>query len=302
MPRDKTDRTTLPHQSNWRSAISATSEKRNLVAYTAYGFSAPQQGLASSLGFNGERLNLPAAGYLLGNGYRLYSPSLMRFHSSDSLSPFLAGGLNSYAYCSGDPIGRIDPSGHAPLIFRPFARLYTWIAKKLNRHSYVSPRSSFISRASVATKRTLPHSDRSPSTLARHRNSIEGGEISLRSYSTDDSHYASASEHSRTPPSANSWASRESGINPRNLQRLHEFQTRTMEDGLNAQTEIERLVSIANAHHDVAVNTQRGSYYFNGILRELEEVQDAIRSIRERYPRHLANRIPNDKVVSSNRY
>ena len=301
MPSDKTDRTTLPHQSNWGSAISATSEKRNLVAYTAYGFSAPQQGLASSLGFNGERLNLPAAGYFLGNGYRLYSPSLMRFHSSDSLSPFLAGGLNSYAYCSGDPIGRIDPSGHAPLIFRPFAKLYMWIAKKLNRHSYVSPRSSFSSRGNVATNRTLPHSDR-PSTLARPRNSIESGEISLRSYSTDDSGHASASQHSFTPSSANSRASIESGINPRNRQRPHEFQTRTMEDGLNAQNQIERLLSIAEANHDLAVNTQPATYYFNGGLRELQEVQDEIRSIRERYPRHLAKPIPNDKVVSSNRY
>ncbi|WP_373874200.1 RHS repeat-associated core domain-containing protein [Pseudomonas faucium] len=132
MPRDKTDRTTLPHQSNCRSAISATSDKRNLVAYTAYGFSAPQQGLASSLGFNGERLNLPAAGYFLGNGYRLYNPQLMRFLSSDKLSPFGRGGLNAYVYCAGDPVNKIDPSGHAPLIFRPAVKFYRWLSKKMN--------------------------------------------------------------------------------------------------------------------------------------------------------------------------
>ena len=37
----------------------------------------------------------------------------MRFHSRDSLSPFGKGGLNGYAYCAGDPVNRIDPSGHA---------------------------------------------------------------------------------------------------------------------------------------------------------------------------------------------
>lgn len=51
-------------------------------------------------------------GYLLGNGYRTYNPALMRFNSPDSLSPFEAGGLNPYSYCSGDPINNIDPSGH----------------------------------------------------------------------------------------------------------------------------------------------------------------------------------------------
>ena len=37
----------------------------------------------------------------------------MRFNSPDQLSPFDAGGLNAYAYCSGDPVNRSDPSGRA---------------------------------------------------------------------------------------------------------------------------------------------------------------------------------------------
>jgi len=36
----------------------------------------------------------------------------MRFHSPDSFSPFAAGGINAYMYCGGDPVNRIDPSGH----------------------------------------------------------------------------------------------------------------------------------------------------------------------------------------------
>ncbi len=77
-------------------------------AYSAYGYrSAPQ----SMLGFNGGRVDAATGCYLLGNGRRAFSPSLMRFISSDSMSPFAAGGFNSYAYCLDDPINRLDPSG-----------------------------------------------------------------------------------------------------------------------------------------------------------------------------------------------
>ena len=36
----------------------------------------------------------------------------MRFNAPDSLSPFGEGGFNAYNYCAGDPINKIDPSGH----------------------------------------------------------------------------------------------------------------------------------------------------------------------------------------------
>ncbi|ABY98365.1 hypothetical protein PputGB1_2466 [Pseudomonas putida GB-1] len=80
--------------------------------YSPYGF-VPRS--TSLLGFNGERLDPCTCSYLLGSGYRLFNPALMRFGSPDSVSPFGYGGLNSYGYCQGDPINLKDPSGHGPV-------------------------------------------------------------------------------------------------------------------------------------------------------------------------------------------
>lgn len=85
---------------------------RTSVAYSPYGHSPADGGIFSLAGFNGEQLDSATGLYLLGNGYRAYSPTLMRFLSPDSMSPFGAGGLNPYAYCLGDPVNRSDPTGH----------------------------------------------------------------------------------------------------------------------------------------------------------------------------------------------
>lgn len=82
-------------------------------AYAPYGFTVGMlQHL--SLHFNGEVLDGWIGGYHLGNGKRVYWPRLMRFTSPDDLSPFMAGGINPYAYCKGDPVNLRDPSGQAP--------------------------------------------------------------------------------------------------------------------------------------------------------------------------------------------
>lgn len=80
-----------------------------MQSYMAFGFSVAGPG--ASLGFNGERKDGVLQGYALGNGHRVYGPALMRFFSPDELSPFGAGGVNAYAYCSGDPVNLHDPSG-----------------------------------------------------------------------------------------------------------------------------------------------------------------------------------------------
>ncbi|MFM5219650.1 RHS repeat-associated core domain-containing protein [Aeromonas hydrophila] len=66
----------------------------------------------NSLAFNGERRDPVTGLYHLGQGYRAYNPGLMRFHVADSLSPFGEGGINPYAYCLGDPVNLVDPTGH----------------------------------------------------------------------------------------------------------------------------------------------------------------------------------------------
>ena len=97
-----------------RSVINALDENRpQPIAYTPYGHRPAENGLLSLLGFNGERLDPVTGCYLLGNGYRAFNPVLMRFNSPDSWSPFGKGGLNGYAYCSGDPINQSDQTGHA---------------------------------------------------------------------------------------------------------------------------------------------------------------------------------------------
>jgi len=83
------------------------------IAYAAYGHH-PQEADASLLSFTGQKREPVTGYYLLGNGHRAYSPSLMKFLSPDSLSPFGSGGLNAYAYCLNDPINLTDPTGKTP--------------------------------------------------------------------------------------------------------------------------------------------------------------------------------------------
>jgi RHS repeat-associated protein len=87
-------------------------------------------------GFNGNLPDALTGWYLLGNGYRAYSPALMRFVSPDNVSPFGAGGVNAYGYCGGDPVNLEDPSGHLGWMkffgtpFRRVGRLLGIVSKK----------------------------------------------------------------------------------------------------------------------------------------------------------------------------
>ncbi|MCC9006134.1 RHS repeat-associated core domain-containing protein [Pseudomonas putida] len=86
--------------------------KPEIFSYTPYGRASNLPSQSSALGFNGERYDTLTESYLLGLGYRTYNPRLMRFLSPDNVSPFGAGGVNSYAYVGNEPINNTDPTGH----------------------------------------------------------------------------------------------------------------------------------------------------------------------------------------------
>lgn len=97
-------------------AESLGSTRRDVV-YTAYGAHASDNPPGSGLGYNGEALDPATGWYLLGNGYRAYDPTLMRFLSPDTQhqSPFGEAGLNYYSYVRGNPISFRDPTGEAAI-------------------------------------------------------------------------------------------------------------------------------------------------------------------------------------------
>ncbi|MBK4990065.1 RHS repeat-associated core domain-containing protein [Pseudomonas sp. S36] len=106
---------------NWRCTDKQQSlaNRRHFqsVTYTPYG--AVSANRSPTLAFCGQALDPITRSYPLGNGHRFYSPTLMRFISPDSLSPFGKGGISTYAYCKGDPINHVDPTGQYPAIITP---------------------------------------------------------------------------------------------------------------------------------------------------------------------------------------
>jgi RHS repeat-associated protein len=88
-------------------SVLRTAQKRNCYSCFGYVLSGKSNEVFAGL-FIEKGLPL----YVPGNGSRPYLPGLMRFASSDALSPFGAGGINAYTYCTGDPVNRMDTNGH----------------------------------------------------------------------------------------------------------------------------------------------------------------------------------------------
>ncbi|MGJ7551390.1 RHS repeat-associated core domain-containing protein [Pseudomonas alloputida] len=93
-------------RSAWLGSGTQSSSKR---IYSPYGYAPSVFGPLAA--FAGQRHDPLTGCYHLGNGHRLYGPGLMRFLNPDHLSPFGQGGINTYAYCAGDPVNNVDPSG-----------------------------------------------------------------------------------------------------------------------------------------------------------------------------------------------
>lgn len=99
-----------------------------------------QAPVAARLGYDGQ-LHEPMVGWqALGNGHRIYNPTLMRFHSPDALSPFDKGGINAYACCGGDPVNRVDPNGQFTVKVMSIGLIFTGVGSALGAaRSYVHP-------------------------------------------------------------------------------------------------------------------------------------------------------------------
>jgi RHS repeat-associated protein len=152
-----------------------TAEQVQPIAYSPYGHRTDEHGSPTLMAFNGELRDQLTGCYLLGNGYRAFNTALMRFHSSDSWSPFAKGGLNSYTYCSADPVNRRDPNGHSPMMRRSISLTrfetqpripdipvpirmqvnYPPMARRLNRNIMSRPTGSLESLASSSSIDTL---------------------------------------------------------------------------------------------------------------------------------------------------
>jgi RHS repeat-associated protein len=174
--------TTLLATDQQRSVVNALdATQRHPLVYTPYGHRAPEGGLLSLLGFNGERPDPVTGHYLLGNGYRAFNPVLMRFNSPDSWSPFGEGGLNAYAYCVGDPVNGVDPTGHvSPFISKLFGFLGdSKVPTKTVTTEVATPlagrgTSSFIDGMFNTTKQSLQrNSTATPEPMSRARQHLQ---------------------------------------------------------------------------------------------------------------------------------
>ncbi len=132
---DSLERRAIPLAVDRLGTAIAAPNKTGIVnnSFSCYGHIDQMHQRLSIFGFNGELPNCNG-NYLLGS-YRLFSPSLMRFMSFDSIAPFAKDNISGYGYCSCDPINHSDPTGHIKLNFlKSVRRLF-----KKNRPSVSNP-------------------------------------------------------------------------------------------------------------------------------------------------------------------
>ncbi|MDZ3991796.1 RHS repeat-associated core domain-containing protein [Pseudomonas sp. Teo4] len=143
------------------SMADVPSERR----YSAYGYLERVGGICS---FTGQRLDEVSGCYHLGQGHRMYSPRLMRFFSADTLSPFAVGGINTYAYCGGDPVNRDDPEGKMPFFTKRNSGVNSQ-TRKISNHQAQS-----IKRNLSLQNNALKHRRLSPPAIGQSEPPVNG--------------------------------------------------------------------------------------------------------------------------------
>lgn len=120
-------------------------EENSILTYSPYGHLLTPD---SRLAFNGQWVDTFTQMYWLGLGYRAYSPSLARFHSPDSWSPFSFGGLNAYTYVGNDPVNYNDPTGHVRLFSK--TKAFQGNARPVNGgHIYLAKHPEYKDRKAI---------------------------------------------------------------------------------------------------------------------------------------------------------
>ena len=144
------------------------------LGYTPYGFlRGKHEARESRTRFVGQLLDQASSSYLLGAGRRIYSPALMRFYSADPLSPFDRGGVNSYVYCLGDPVNRIDPTGKSSSLL---SRLTPKFLKRLSPQYRAKKKAQKEAKAKMAEQDAFNKGKEEGWGLGRDKGFVEGFE------------------------------------------------------------------------------------------------------------------------------
>ncbi|CRI57467.1 RHS repeat-associated core domain-containing protein [Pseudomonas sp. CCOS 191] len=155
-----------------RSVLQAGgTQSPELRAHGVYGYHHRQAKGGVLSAFNGE-LDQPVTGlYVLGNGYRAYQPTLMRFFSPDSFSPFGAGGINAYAYVADDPVNGSDPSGHEG-IFPKFGVYVGRVRDNVDFTAFMAPHPVHANEQAITV-----HAHGRPGLIRSRRGLLNGEQV-----------------------------------------------------------------------------------------------------------------------------